>query len=219
MSISKKSVRIQYVLLLDESGSMSHLKSATIYNLQKQIEDIKKAQEELPGVEYYLTLLTFSTNVNMIYENIPPHYLTNLHLSIYDPNGSTALNDALGEIINSFKIEDENDSIIVTILTDGEENASRNWTVDKVKNIIRSLEDSNQWIFNLVGTSMDVNRYGSMYGIRKDRIMSYDYNEEGVQNAISTLSASIKSFTVDAMTIGVANASTKNFFTSNEAKI
>ena len=123
---------IHNLIIVDESGSMSHLKNATILGVNETIKTIRNAQTEFAATqEHMLTLVTFDSNsfkpaVRTIIDDMP--VLEVAEFCDYAPNGCTPLYDALGQSLTALynKIKDNKDATaVVTVLTDGFENASR----------------------------------------------------------------------------------------------
>lgn len=118
-----------------------------------------------------------------------------------EPRGNTPLLDAIGEFVTQvgkdlakMREQDRPDTVILAILTDGEENVSRTWTEEKVKALIKQQEDVYKWTFMFLGSNIDAVETGARYGFRED--MSLTYNDDApvaVAAAFAATSSNISS--------------------------
>lgn len=160
------------LIVVDESGSMSVIKRQALAGMNETIETIKAMQKQHEEMEQRITLITFdSTHTNFIFNNAPADSAHPLKDKDYNPCGATPLYDAIGQgVTRLFALVGEEDHVLVTIITDGMENASQEYSLEMVKSLIKKLEKQN-WTFSLIGTdNLDV------------EIMAYDMN---IQNHLS----------------------------------
>lgn len=146
------------LIVVDESGSMQVIKDQALAGMNETIETIKAMQKQHKEMEQRITLITFdSTHTNFIFNNAPADSAHPLSNRDYNPCGATPLYDAIGNgITRLFTQVEEDDHVLVTIITDGMENASREYTLSMVQNLIKKLEKQN-WTFSLIGTdNLDV---------------------------------------------------------------
>ena len=141
----EKKARIYNLIIVDESGSMGHLREATLSGINETIGTIRSAQEEFKETqEHTLTLVTFDTGntpyVRTMIDNKP---ITDvMEFTDYMPNGCTPLYDAMGLSLTRLhdRIKDDPDAAaVVTVLTDGLENASREWTSSALRSLIEKI--------------------------------------------------------------------------------
>jgi Mg-chelatase subunit ChlD len=134
--------RVFNLLVVDESGSMSIIERQALVGINETLTTIQKMQKTHKDMEQRVTLITFdSTHKNLFYDNVSAHHTKPLKSGDYSPCGGTPLYDAIGmgiAKINALTTED--DSVLVTIITDGEENCSEEYDLKMIKNLIEKLK-------------------------------------------------------------------------------
>ena len=146
------------LMVVDESGSMSIIRKQAFEGLNETLETVKKMQETHSELEQHITLMTFdSTHRSFIYDNVLASNAKKLEWNQYNPGGATPLYDAIGLGISKVNaIAGKDDEVLVTIITDGEENCSTEYSLAMIKNLIEKLKEQN-WTFILIGTeNLDV---------------------------------------------------------------
>lgn len=157
------------VFLRDRSGSMASVKSDVIGGFNEFIAEQKKEPGELTvtsvqfdSIDRYEVLNDFS----------PLDSVQLLNESNYVPRGSTPLNDALGRLINETgnrlaKLHEDQrpEKVMVVVITDGEENSSKEFTTAKIKEMISHQEKQYQWKFIYIGANQDAFAEGGMRGM------------------------------------------------------
>ena len=140
--------RVFNLLVVDESGSMSIIEHQALVGINETLTTIQKMQKAHKDMEQRVTLITFdSTHKNLFYDNVSARRANSLKSRDYNPCGGTPLYDAIGmgiAKINALTTED--DSVLVTIITDGEENCSEEYDLKMIKNLIEKLKKQN-WTF------------------------------------------------------------------------
>nr|WP_287905377.1 vWA domain-containing protein [Prevotella sp.] len=159
--------RVFNLLVVDESGSMSIIERQALVGINETLTTILKMQKAHKNMEQRVTLITFdSTHKNLFYDNVSAHHIKPLKSRGYNPCGGTPLYDAIGmgiAKINALTTED--DSVLVTIITDGEENCSEEYDLKMIKNLIEKLKKQN-WTFTFIGTDdLDVENIAQGLGI------------------------------------------------------
>ena len=159
-------------IILDRSGSMQRVKSDTEGGLKAFLD----AQTEAPG-ETTVSLYQFDDRYEVVYENRP---LADIPSYTLQPRGATALYDAVGRTINAVGQQladtpeaDRPAEVIVVILTDGHENASREFSQAAIKSAITLQQDEHGWKFVFLGADQDAFEAGGSMGIRADSTLSY----------------------------------------------
>ena len=150
--------RVFNLLVVDESGSMSFIKHQALMGINETLTTIQKMQKAHKNLEQRVTLITFdSTHKNLLYDNVNAHHAKPLKPQDYNPCGATPLYDAIGMGISELNaLTTEDDSVLVTIITDGEENSSEEYSLKMIKNLIEKLKKQN-WTFTFIGTdNLDV---------------------------------------------------------------
>ncbi len=174
------------LIILDKSGSMSSIAGAAIMGFNKTIEGIREAQEQNRDTQIqYVTLLPFcACSMDYIYENTPVEDVKDLTPREYRPCCGTPLYDAMGFSLNRLleQIKDlPNATAVVTVITDGMENASREYTGSAIKALVERMQSEEGWNFAYIGTNQDVERVGRDLSI--SNTMSFVDDSEGMQMA------------------------------------
>lgn len=173
--------RVFNLLVVDESGSMSIIKRHALVGINETLTTIQKMQKTHKNLEQRVTLITFdSTHTNVFYDNVRASNANPLKAKDYNPCGATPLYDAIGmgiAKINALTTED--DSVLVTIITDGEENCSEEYSLKMIKNLIDKLKKQN-WTFTFIGTDdLDVESIAMDMGI--DNHLQFSEDEAGTK--------------------------------------
>ena len=175
-----KNKKTYYLLILDRSGSMSDCVNETIAGYNEQLQMIKDLQLRHPEQEFYVSLTTFNHMVEHPFSEINGQKLGELTRKNYVPDGMTALLDAIGEGVMNLKArkaeEFRNDeaTAVVVIMTDGHENASRLFSKDAIRNMIRELEATDNWTFSFMGTTIDAIAVATDMNIRRENALHFE---------------------------------------------
>lgn len=177
--------QIYNLIIVDESGSMSHLRQATLSGINETIDTIKNAQKEFADTQsHFITLVTFdkgvNTNIRYHYNNEPIDNVPTF--TNYQPRGCTPLYDTMGQTLTSLynKINsDENATAVVTVLTDGLENASCKWNAASLRNLINQLKEQG-WSFSYMGSAHNVKDVADLLSI--DNFMEFSHDNLGAGN-------------------------------------
>lgn len=159
--------RVFNLLIVDESGSMSVIERQALAGINETLTTIQKMQTVHKDLEQRITLITFdSSHQNFFYDNVSAADANPLRSNDYNPCGATPLYDAIGMGIAKINAQTTaNDSVLVTIITDGEENCSREYSLTMIKNLIDKLKLQN-WTFTFIGTdNLDVENIAGNMGI------------------------------------------------------
>ncbi|MCA1030215.1 VWA domain-containing protein [Bacillus timonensis] len=173
----------EIIFLLDRSGSMAGLEADTIGGFNSFIE----RQRQRPG-DTIVTTVLFDHHYEVLWNgiNIQEANLTNEQ---YFVRGSTALLDAIGKTIvdvgyrlSNTEEKERPDKVILVITTDGEENASNEFTYNKIKEMIQHQQEVYSWEFIFLGANIDVEQEAFNLGIDKDCSFSFDATKEGIES-------------------------------------
>ena len=157
------------IILLDESGSMEDSKDEVL----KSVNDFITNQKSVKDDNAKLYLLTFNSFVKTLYSGVPLEDIPLLTENDYQPNGFTALYDAIAEGVNQAeKNKNKEDRVICVIITDGEENSSRKTSLTDIKKIITKQEATNEWSFVYIGKDPDSWKINS--GTKSNNSVGYD---------------------------------------------
>ncbi len=157
--------RIFNLIILDESGSMSGIKKEAIDSVNETVQTICQAQKRHQEQEHYVTLITFNDDVKTVYECVKAEEVKELTAETYQPNCCTALYDAMGMSLNALKPQvAKDDRVLVTIVTDGCENSSKEYNGKAIKALVD--EQKNQgWVFTYIGANQDVEKVAASISI------------------------------------------------------
>lgn len=175
---------IYNLIIIDESGSMDHLRNATLSGVNETINTIRQAQKDYAEKQtHYLTLVTFDSPgpkgkaVRTLIDQKPISEVADF--TDYQPYGCTPLYDAMGQSINRLYqlIKEDNDaSAIVTVMTDGLENASKEYNGQQLKSLIEKLKEEG-WTFNYMGSAHDVQSVCDELSI--ENVVEFSHDESG----------------------------------------
>ena len=187
METKNEKQKIYNLIIVDESGSMGGLEAVTLSGINETIGTVKEAQIQFADTqEHYLTLVTFDTRVRQadsIRTLIDAQPIEQVgEFKNYRPHGSTPLYDAVGMSLTKLKgriKDDENATGVVTILTDGLENASREWRADGLRQLIEQLTEEG-WTFSYMGSAHDVKSVTDLLSIRN--VIEFSHDARGTSN-------------------------------------
>lgn len=165
-------------IVLDRSGSMSNIAQEMESGLKTLLEDQKKL-----GGKCTLSFIKFDDEYQKELDFVDIHNVKELKLHA---RGLTALNDALGraivetgETLSKMKEEDRPGLITVVVVTDGMENASKEFSSDQIKKMISEQESKYNWHFNFLGANQDSFATAANFGIKEDNVSNYTNNNSG----------------------------------------
>ncbi len=183
----------ELVFILDKSGSMGGMEADTIggYN------SLLSKQKAVAG-EAVITTVLFDQYIHILHDRINLQAVSSLGDHDYQVGGSTALMDAVGltidKIGNAIKHTDEAyrpEKVMVVIITDGEENASRLYSAERVKSMISHQMNQYGWEFIFLGANIDAVKTAGNYGIDPSRAQDYHNDKVGVNKNFSAVSDAI----------------------------
>ena len=203
MSQSNEEINTYIHFILDRSGSMYEIIHDTIggFNsfLKQQKDNINKDYEIIDNngnnikqkTNIYFSLYQFDHEYRISYENKNITEVEELNYDTFIPRGQTALFDAIGITVNKIKKINEDDNIIVVILTDGEENCSKKYTKRKINNLItKKRNESIEFVF--LGANQDAIESAQNIGISANSAMTYSANTKNVIACFDGLSAAVE---------------------------
>ena len=171
----------ELVFILDRSGSMSGLESDTIGGFNSMID---KQRDE--AGEALVSTVLFSGDSVVLHDRIPLEKVPEMTARDYRPGGCTALIDAIGGAIHHIgnvhkyaRAEDVPEHTVFVIITDGMENASRRYTADRVREMIRRQKEKYGWEFLFLAANIDAVQTAARYGIDEDRAVEFRNDSDG----------------------------------------
>lgn len=173
----------ELVFILDKSGSMAGLEADTIGGYNAML----KKQQSAEG-EAIVTTVLFNHDNELLHDRINIRGISPITEEDYEVGGTTALLDSIGftiqKIVNVQKrtSEDERaDKVLFVITTDGMENASREFTADKIKKMVLNQKEKYGWEFLFLGANIDAISTAARFGIDEDFAVDYHADQEGTQ--------------------------------------
>jgi hypothetical protein len=176
------------LIVLDQSGSMSHLAPFIEETMHGIIRDLQDNMNEFPSIHQYLNTWTFEGT--HIQEQIPLTQLEHGAIPESKPfraGGSTPLFDALGESLGKLEAyirstpHLENAKVVVSIITDGMENSSRSFTGAEIRRTINRLKLGG-WEFQYYGTDHDIAAAADSLNIDMAKRFHWDKSGDGLEN-------------------------------------
>ena len=157
---SKQEPAVEIIAILDRSGSMKSSQEEVINSYNKYIEK----QKALPG-SAKVSLTIFDDEITPVYSGVDVKSAPILDDSVYFTRGMTALNDAVGKTLSaaSSRLKKEK-HVLVCIITDGQENSSKEYKAPQIKKMVASLEKRG-WEFAFIGAGIDAFAEGSAIGV------------------------------------------------------
>lgn len=170
--------RVFNLIILDASGSMSSIEKEAIGAVNETIQTIRNAQKKNEGQEHFLSLVVFNSDeVKTVYNCVEADKVEELTSKQYCPSSCTPLYDAMGNALTALqKKVAENDNVLVTIVTDGYENASVEYNSTSINALVDSLKKKN-WLFAYIGANQDAKAVGRSMGIHST--MEFQASVEG----------------------------------------
>ena len=181
-----KKTQVYNLIILDKSGSMGRIANAAISGFNETVGGIRSAQERFADTqEHFVSLMIFcSCEKRMVYDKVPVAEVKELTSKDYRPCCRTPLYDAMGLSINALynAIKDKDDATaVVTVITDGLENASKEYSGPTIKALVERMKDEEGWNFAYIGTNQDVEAVSASLSI--DNHMSFQDDERGMKEA------------------------------------
>lgn len=186
----------EVVFILDRSGSMSGLEMDTIGGFNSMIEKQKKEEGEA-----YISTVLFDDKIEVVYDRVPVNKVEPMTDKVYYVRGCTALLDAIGGAIHHIgtvhkyaREEDRPEKTIFIITTDGMENASRQYSTQRVKEMVEQQKEKYNWEFIFLGANIDAIEVAGRFGIGRDRAINYECDKEGTALNFMTVSSTVSAF-------------------------
>jgi uncharacterized protein YegL len=183
----------EMVFILDRSGSMGNLVADTIGGFNSMIEQQKKEDGEA-----YVTTVLFNSHHTTLHDHVNIQDVQPITTNEYCTYGMTALLDAVGTTINSIgerladtPEEERPEKVIFVITTDGYENDSREFTRDKVKEMIEHQQEKYSWVFMFLGANMDAVEEAGKYGISSHYAATYTASDLGTTSLYACTSKAV----------------------------
>ena len=187
-----------YHFVVDQSGSMSGSEGPTIEGFNSQLKTLQQLKKENPNNEYIVSVSYFEDEVREIVKFASIKEIEMLSRENYRPRGMTALLDGIGKSIETIRrkydqeIREDLASVVMVLLTDGGENASKFYTRNLISETIKELDATGKWTFSFLGANLDAVSASDNLNIRKENIISF--SKENFDNMMDQMSSSIRNY-------------------------
>jgi uncharacterized protein YegL len=188
-----------YHFVVDQSGSMSGSEGATIEGFNSQLNTLKNLKKANPEQEFVVSVTYFEDEVMDIIKFAPIEQVQFLSRENYKPGGLTALLDAIGRSMEqiqrnfSQEINENRATVVMVILTDGGENASKYYTHNLVAERIKELDATGKWTFSFLGADLDATNSSDRLNIRRENVVSF--SKSNYSSMMKQVSESISKYT------------------------
>ncbi|GAB1476913.1 VWA domain-containing protein [Bacillota bacterium] len=186
----------ELVFILDKSGSMGGLEADTIGGYNSML-----AKQQAVEGECFITTVLFDNNYELLHDRIDLKAVGAITEKEYQVGGSTALLDAIGRTIQKIGNAQKHtadgyraEKVMFVIITDGEENSSREYSADKVKTQIERQKTKYGWEFIFLGANIDAVETAGRFGIAPDRAVEYVSDSEGTQLNYTVMAQTVATF-------------------------
>ena len=194
----------ELVMILDRSGSMSGLESDTIGGYNAMLQKQREAEGEV-----LVTTVLFNDRIETLCDRVPLETLPRMTERDYYVRGCTALLDAVGRTIRHIatihryaREEDRPEKTIFVITTDGLENASREYSYERVKKMVEHEKEKYGWEFLFLGANIDAIKTAGHFGINPDRAANYHRDRDGTALNYAVLADTVCEMRASAAPIG-----------------
>ena len=171
-----------FIFIIDRSGSMSGLEQDTIGGFNSMIQKQKKAKGEA-----LISTILFDDVSEVLHDRVNVTDIRPMTDQDYTVRGCTALLDAIGGAIHHIgnvhkyaRPEDIPEHTMFVITTDGMENSSRRYNLEKIKHMIERQKAKYGWEFLFLGANMDAVQEAARFGIGADRAVRFENDAQGV---------------------------------------
>ncbi len=183
---STSKTQVYNLIILDKSGSMGSIANAAIAGFNETVGGIRSAQERFKDTqEHFVSLMIFcNCEKTLVYDKVPVAEVKELTRNEYRLCCGTPLYDAMGLSINALynDIKDKEDATaVVTVITDGLENASTEYSGAAIKALVERMKDEEGWNFAYIGTNQDVQATSASLSI--DNHMAFADDDAGMREA------------------------------------
>ncbi len=208
--------KVYNLIILDESGSMAAIEKAAVAGVNETIQTVRAAQADHEDQEHFLSFVSFNDRhhnniIHTLYDCAPIDNVRDLLPADYNPDCCTPLYDAMGLALGRLGEKvGEKDRVLVTIVTDGYENASVEYDNQKIKKLVERLKEEG-WVFAYIGANQDVEQVASSLSIENS--LAFEADEESTRKMWKREKQSRKVFynKLDLPSFSAAEAN-KDFF-------
>ena len=176
-------MNIYNVIILDESGSMSSIYRETLTSMNEVLGGIRKEQEEHPEQKNFVTIVTFEGHgikgIKTRRDRVPIESIKDFSEADYRPGGCTPLYDAMGKTLNELEgLVHKDDRVLATIITDGMENSSEEYSGKTIKALVDRLREKG-WTLAYIGANQNAVEVAKDLHIHN--ALDFDASEDGME--------------------------------------
>lgn len=186
----------ELIFILDKSGSMAGLENDTIGGYNSMLEKQKAVEGECR-----ITTVLFDNNYELLHDRIDVKAVSPITEKEYSVGGTTALLDAIGSTIHKIGSAQKHtaddyraEKVMFVIITDGEENSSREYSAEGIKQMIERQKTRYGWEFIFLGANIDAVAAAGRFGIAADRAQNFHADSEGVEMNFRVMSEAVATF-------------------------
>lgn len=187
--------RTELVFILDKSGSMHGLEADSLGGFNAMLEK----QKQLPGACKITTIL-FNQEISLLHDRLELGLVQSLNTKDYSVGGTTALLDALGYGIHKIAAVEASRgegqkaaNVLFVVITDGYENASREYKIEQIRQLIEMHQEKDQWTFLFLAANIDAIKTASTYGIKEEYAQDFHPDSLGVSTSYQVMSDAVSS--------------------------
>lgn len=171
---------------------MGIVREATISGFNEYIQTLKKDKKS----NYKFTLTLFDTDVNKPVENVDIKDVEDLTAATYSPDGMTALYDAVCSTIKGVKTTNKKDKVLTVIMTDGQENSSKEYNQKDMKALIEE-KTKEGWMFVYLGANQDSYAAAQQFSINMANVSNFNTTAAGVGMTMRTMATNTMAYSGD----------------------
>jgi hypothetical protein len=189
-----------YHFIIDRSGSMASCMTSTIKAYEDQMANLASLQKELPDQQMFHSLTLFNNFVDQVIDFGPLEEKERRRAGRIKAEGTTALLDAIGLSVQRINqqygaaIEEDRMSVVVTILTDGHENASETYSYPQIARMISGLEETGKWTFTILGAEVDSFSIAGRLNINEKNVLAF--MKEDMEEVFDEYGSALKSYSL-----------------------
>ena len=187
----EKPERIELVLVLDKSGSLAGLESDTIGGFNSMLE-----KQKALSIPVDVTAVLFNDQMDVLYTHKNIRYVRPLTAKEYEVGGTTALLDAVGNTILQVEresaVQRKDTKVIFVIITDGMENASTEFSKERIKEMISDKQEMEGWDFIYLGANIDAVEEADRIGVQRSNAVTYRNTKSGVRANYDAVAAYVE---------------------------
>lgn len=199
--------KTEVAVIIDKSGSMVTKAADVIGGFNQYLQDLKKGDQ---AESMTMSVTLFDTTVKKLYRSTSLKDIQKLSNNTYKPGGNTSLLDAIGQTLSDLGTAAEDSRVLVVIMTDGQENSSREYQRDTVKQMIKEREAKGNWTFVFMGA--DIDAFGEAAGIGIAAANTLSHQGTNYRGAMKGLSVRTMCYTSSTL------ANSTDFFGGNDQK-